>query len=199
VRSVLGGPAGCVELPVSLVRRVLPQRAGKAWLLQSQPVLRRWIRRAKADPETYRSPVLTSGVIYYHRASFADCATLLNLRVSLLLKRTRFIEIATTSLVLLLTPAWRLKMMIRTMLLTAAALASVSFAPGNADAAAPYCAVISLGPGNAYWDCQYRSFEDCYHRGMILAGNRGFCNTSPYYVPGYVEQRPTRKRTVRPY
>jgi len=56
-----------------------------------------------------------------------------------------------------------------------------------------------LGPGNAYWDCQYRSFEDCYHRGMILAGNRGFCNPSPYYGPGYAEQRQTRKRTARPY
>jgi len=90
-------------------------------------------------------------------------------------------------------------MMIRTMLLTAAALASVSFTPGNADAAAPYFAVLSLGAGSSCWDCQYRSFEDCYHRGMILAGNRGFCNPSPYYGPGYAEQRQTRKRTARPY
>ena len=90
-------------------------------------------------------------------------------------------------------------MMIRTILVATAALASISFSPGNAEAAAPYCAVISLGPGNAHWDCQYRSFEDCYHRGMVLAGNRGFCNPSPYYVPGYAEQRQTRKRTARPY
>jgi len=33
VRGILGGPTGRVVLPVSLVRRVLPQRAGKAWFL----------------------------------------------------------------------------------------------------------------------------------------------------------------------
>ena len=64
---------------------------------------------------------------------------------------------------------------------------------------APWCAVINIGKGAVYSDCQYRSFEDCYHRGMILAGNRGFCNHSPYYVPGYAEQRQTRKRIARPY
>ena len=91
-------------------------------------------------------------------------------------------------------------MMIRTILVAAAALASASFSPGNAGPAqAPYCAVINLGTSSVYWDCQYRSFEDCYHRGMVLAGNRGFCNPSPYYVPGYAEQRQTRKRTARPY
>jgi len=88
----------------------------------------------------------------------------------------------------------------RTILVAAAALASVSFSPGNAEAAqAPYCAVINLGTGSVHWDCQYSSFEDCYRRGMILAGNRGFCNPSPYYVPGYAGQRQARKRTARPY
>jgi hypothetical protein len=72
-------------------------------------------------------------------------------------------------------------MIIRTILVAAAALASISFGPGHAKAAAPYCAVISLGPGNAYWDCQY-----------FLGGNRGFCNPSPYYVAGPAQQ--TRKR-----
>ena len=86
-------------------------------------------------------------------------------------------------------------MMMRTILVTAAALASVSFSPGHAvSAAAPWCAVIELAVGSVYWDCQYHSFEDCYRRGNILAGNRGFCNHSPYYVPGYAEQRQTRKR-----
>jgi hypothetical protein len=88
-------------------------------------------------------------------------------------------------------------MIIRTILVAAAALASISFGPGHAKAAAPYCAVISLGPGNAYWDCQYYSFEDCYRRGNILGGNRGFCNASPYYVAG--PQRQTRERHTRPY
>ena len=41
---------------------------------------------------------------------------------------------------------------------------------------APWCAVISDG----YWDCQYRSIEEC--RPNVLAGNRGWCNPSPYYV-----------------
>ena len=53
-------------------------------------------------------------------------------------------------------------MMIRTILVAAAALASVS---GHAEAAnAPWCAAISLGTGSVYWDCQYSSFDDCYRR-----------------------------------
>src|SRR5215831_7554446 len=50
----------------------------------------------------------------------------------------------------------------------------------------PWCAVISDG----YWDCQYRSIEEC--RPNVLAGNRGFCNLNPrwsgWYGPG--ERRP---------
>jgi len=90
--------------------------------------------------------------------------------------------------------------MVRTILAAAAALASVSFSPGHAEAAqASWCAIISLGPGSVYEDCQYHSFDDCYRRGNILAGNRGFCSPSPYYVAGSAEQRQTRKRTGRPY
>jgi Protein of unknown function (DUF3551) len=63
---------------------------------------------------------------------------------------------------------------------------------------APWCAVIETGTGGSYWDCQYGSFEDCYRRGNILAGNRGFCNPSPYYVAGSTEQRQTRNRRARP-
>jgi len=52
----------------------------------------------------------------------------------------------------------------------------------------PWCAVISEG----YWDCQYRSIEEC--RPNVLAGNRGFCNLNPrwsgWYGPG--ERRPLR-------
>jgi hypothetical protein len=85
--------------------------------------------------------------------------------------------------------------MIRTILVAAAALASVSFSPGHAQGAqASWCAVINQGRGSVYWDCQYYSFEDCYRRGNILAGNIGFCNPSPYYVAGSAEQRRTRKR-----
>ena len=89
-------------------------------------------------------------------------------------------------------------MIMRTILVAAAALASVSFSPGHAEsAAASWCAVIEVGQGSVYWDCQYSSFDDCYRRGNILAGNRGFCNQSPYYVAGYAEQRQTRKRGNR--
>ena len=88
-------------------------------------------------------------------------------------------------------------MMTRTMLVAAAALASVSLNPGNAEAAqAPYCAVITLGTGSVHWDCQYRSFEECYPNALA---KRGFCNPSPYYVAGSTEQRQTRTRRARPY
>jgi hypothetical protein len=86
-------------------------------------------------------------------------------------------------------------MMIRTIFVAAAALASVSFSLGHAEGAeAPWCAVISLGTGDVHYDCQYNSFDDCYRRGSILAGNRGFCSPSPYYVAGSAEQRQTRNR-----
>jgi len=82
-------------------------------------------------------------------------------------------------------------------ILAAAVLGSVSFDPGLAQSSqASWCAVISMGTGDVHWDCQYNSFEDCYRRGDILAGNRGFCNPSPYYVAGSVE-RQTRKRSAR--
>ena len=87
-------------------------------------------------------------------------------------------------------------MMMRAILVAAAALASVGHAEG---AEAPWCAMIENGKGSVYWDCQYSSFDDCYRRGDILAGNRGFCNPSPYYVAGYAEQRQSRKRRVRPH
>ena len=64
-------------------------------------------------------------------------------------------------------------MIMRTILVAAAALASVSFSPGHAvGAAASWCAVIEVGQGSVYWDCQYSSFDDCYRRGNILAGSR---------------------------
>ena len=50
----------------------------------------------------------------------------------------------------------------------------VSFAFGNA----PWCAVVNLGMGDVYWDCQYRTVEECVPN--VIAGNRGFCNLNPY-------------------
>ena len=87
--------------------------------------------------------------------------------------------------------------MTRMILVAAAALASVSFSPRHADASeAPWCAVIDFGSGSEHWDCQYRSLEEC--RPNILAGNRGFCNPSPYYVAPPTARQP-RKSRARPY
>ncbi|MGA7036171.1 MAG: hypothetical protein WB052_25515, partial [Pseudolabrys sp.] len=70
-------------------------------------------------------------------------------------------------------PAWRL-MMTRMIFAAIAPLAGVFFGLQPAQAyQAPWCAVVNKGTGNMYWDCQYSSFDDCYRRGNILAGNRG--------------------------
>lgn len=51
---------------------------------------------------------------------------------------------------------------------------------------APWCAVITLGSGEAYWDCQYRTVEECVPN--VLAGNRGTCSLNP--APGPSAGRP---------
>ena len=85
--------------------------------------------------------------------------------------------------------------MTRTVLLVAAVLVLISFSPRLANASeAPWCAVYSGDKAGA-WDCQYRSFEDCYPNALA---KRGFCNPSPYYVAG-MEQRQTRKGRARPH
>ena len=57
---------------------------------------------------------------------------------------------------------------------------------------APWCAVISEG----YWDCRYHSIEEC--RPNVLAGNRGWCNPNPYFVPnGTSANKHYRKRQAR--
>jgi hypothetical protein len=89
--------------------------------------------------------------------------------------------------------------MTRLILGTVAALAGVfaGLQPASASEA-PWCAVISTGKESVYWDCQYNSFEDCYRRGNILAGNAGFCNPSPYYVANAAEPGRSTKRRARP-
>ncbi len=47
----------------------------------------------------------------------------------------------------------------------------------HASGDAPWCAVINLGMGDVYWDCQYRTIEECVPN--VIAGNRGFCNLNP--------------------
>jgi len=47
---------------------------------------------------------------------------------------------------------------------------------------APWCAVTNLGAGEIDWDCEYASAAECAP--AVVAGNRGFCNTNPYFVGG---------------
>jgi hypothetical protein len=64
----------------------------------------------------------------------------------------------------------------------AAAWFFLTAAPGHAAYGdAPWCAVISVGTGEVYWDCQYETFAACVPN--VLAGNRGFCNVNPTYRP----------------
>jgi len=89
--------------------------------------------------------------------------------------------------------------MTRVVLVAAAALAGVIIGLQPAQAyEAPWCAVIEVHDAGGYWDCQYHSFEDCYRRGNIVAGNRGFCNPSPYYVANATEYRRSAKRRAHP-
>jgi len=54
-----------------------------------------------------------------------------------------------------------------------------------------------MGDGDAQWDCEYRSIEEC--RPNVLAGNRGWCNPNPYFISYRpTDQRHSRKRQVRP-
>jgi hypothetical protein len=61
---------------------------------------------------------------------------------------------------------------------------------------APWCAVINLGAGDVYWDCEYRTVEECVPN--VLAGNRGFCNLNPEgpgpSAPHRVAHAPHRNR-----
>ena len=86
----------------------------------------------------------------------------------------------------------------RITLSAAAVVAIVAFAhrPVLADviSTSPWCAVISVGAGSVYWDCQYSTFEACYPN--VLAGNRGFCNHNPYYT-GAMERPVRRKHRTR--
>jgi len=60
----------------------------------------------------------------------------------------------------------------------------------------PWCAMISLGLGNVYWDCRYNSLEECVPN--VIAGNRGFCNPNPLWEGPYAAARPRYgKRRVR--
>ena len=76
--------------------------------------------------------------------------------------------------------------------LAAATLFGTSTSRASGDA--PWCAVINIGVVTVYWDCQYPTFEACYHLGNILAGNRGFCNLNPWPGPSQIVTYKHRKR-----
>ena len=70
-------------------------------------------------------------------------------------------------------------------ILIALAVAALCFAPeaSRAYGPAPWCAVISFGWGDTFWDCQYGSIEEC--RPHVIAGWRGFCNMNPAWQGPY--------------
>jgi aspartate/methionine/tyrosine aminotransferase len=41
--------------------------------------------------------------------------------------------------------------------------------------------LLGLGAGDVVWDCEFRSAEECAPH--VIAGNRGFCNINPSFVP----------------
>jgi hypothetical protein len=83
------------------------------------------------------------------------------------------------------------RMMFVALIALAAAVLNRQPAPANE---APWCAVLDMGKG-AYWDCQYRSIEDC--RPVVLSGSRGWCNPNPYFVAAPVELGKSRKSRIR--
>jgi hypothetical protein len=76
---------------------------------------------------------------------------------------------------------------------------SVDMPVSQAYGDAPWCAVIELGQGEVYWDCQYRTIDACVPN--VIAGNRGFCNVNPYGPgPGATATRtPHRTRHHKAY
>ena len=85
----------------------------------------------------------------------------------------------------------------RIALITALTTTAMSLSVNAATAKeGPWCAVISLGTGMVYEDCQYSSFQQC--QPTVLAGNRGFCNLNPRWAanwPGYKDEPRHRRRT----
>jgi hypothetical protein len=83
------------------------------------------------------------------------------------------------------------------LLVAAAALASITIfeiAVSRAGGSAPWCAVVEIGGGEMYWDCRYRTVEECAPN--VIAGNRGFCNLNPYGpAPGASAVEPARRQT----
>jgi hypothetical protein len=84
--------------------------------------------------------------------------------------------------------------MIRMFLAGALVLAALAVVQPARAAEAPWCAVIDMGRGDAYWDCQYRTLKSCVP--TVLGGNRGFCNPNPAYA-GPAPAKPAQIRHRR--
>jgi hypothetical protein len=109
------------------------------------------------------------------------------------LKRPRHIEIATASLVLLLTPAWSLKVLIRTIFVAAAALASVIFSPGHAKGAqAPWCALIDMAQVTSIGTASLA-------RSKTAPAEAIFWQAIEFCTPVAGSQRQAWERHARPY
>ena len=88
----------------------------------------------------------------------------------------------------------------RIVLTAAVVIAAMAFDLGPTRAReAPWCAVISVGFGGVFWDCQYRSIEEC--RPNVLAGNRGFCIQNPrwegWYTTGKISKTQKKRHDRR--
>jgi hypothetical protein len=59
---------------------------------------------------------------------------------------------------------------------------------------APWCSVINL-QGDAYWNCQYRTAEECAPN--VVAGDRGFCALNPWPGPSQIVPHKYEKRHTR--
>src|SRR5262249_56057396 len=57
-----------------------------------------------------------------------------------------------------------------------AAVTCLRAASGRAGGNAAWCAVINIGTGTVYWDCQYPTFHACYHLTHIPPRHTAFCN-----------------------
>ena len=66
-------------------------------------------------------------------------------------------------------------------LLAAVMDAGVPAAQAGSYGDAPWCAVQNLGAGDVVWDSEFRTAEECAPH--VIAGNRGFCNINPSFVP----------------
>jgi hypothetical protein len=90
----------------------------------------------------------------------------------------------------------------RVLLFVAACAAGLLFGGGAGQARyeGPWCAVQSVGPDMATYNCGMRTFEEC--RLEVIAGNRGHCVQNARW-PGWYGQpvgdapRPVRKRRAR--